>query len=263
MPMAQKLGTALVTGLFFLLLLITFTLGHEALEQKLDSGRSLPLVFTGEKGRTYKCIRTSINFRIQGHIMTLTKVGEAHTMQEVYESLDVHDLGRSVTVFVTLHAHQSTKDFFIAASSDHFIKPVLTATAILHLSSKIPPSQPLPIVQKCHIHWSITRARTIRLNLIANAARPNPQGSPHYGTIPIVRILVLENTAAETEPFTAETEPRSHVVHVLRRNRRLLGKLPDVNVYSPPSTSNEKSWNLDKVDPPSPPAPSGNPPIHE
>ncbi|GLT37923.1 hypothetical protein SLA2020_122040, partial [Shorea laevis] len=215
--------------------------------------------------------------------------------------LDVHDLGRSVTVFVTLHAHQSTKDFFIVVSS-HFIKPVLTATAILHyLSSKIPPSQPLPIVPNCHIHWSIKRARTIRLNLIANAARPIPQVSSHFGSIPIVRILVLENTAAdtkactnkkfpaETEPFPAETEPFpaetrpcahkkspaetepspaeakpcSHFVHVLPRNRRLLGKLPDVNVRSPPSTSNEKTWNLDKVDPPSPPAPSGNPPIHE
>lgn len=33
--------------------------------------------------------------------------------------------------------------------------------------------------------------------MTANAARPNPQGSFHYGTIPIVRRLVLANTAAK------------------------------------------------------------------
>ncbi|GKV51679.1 hypothetical protein SLEP1_g58310 [Rubroshorea leprosula] len=291
--MAQKLGSALVRGFFFLILpILTFTLGHEALEQRLDSGRPLPIVFIGEKGGTYKCIQTSMNFRSQGHITTLTKVGAAHTMaahtmQEGHESLDVHDLGGSVTVFVTLYAHQPTKDFFIVASS-HFTRPVLATTAILHcFGSKIPPSKPLPNCPTCHVHWSIQRASTIRLNLIANAARPIPQGSSHYRSIPIVRILVLENTAAETKPCTnkkfpaetepfpaqtkpcahkkspAETEPCSHVVHVLPRIRRLLGKLPDVNVHSPASTSNENSWNLDKVDPPSPPAPSGNPPIHE
>lgn len=31
--------------------------------------------------------------------------------------------------------------------------------------------------------------------MTANAARPNPQGSYHYGTIPIVRTLVLANSA--------------------------------------------------------------------
>lgn len=35
----------------------------------------------------------------------------------------------------------------------------------------------------------------IRLNLTANAARPNPQGSYHYGTIPVVRTLILANSA--------------------------------------------------------------------
>lgn len=35
-----------------------------------------------------------------------------------------------------------------------------------------------------------------RLNLTANAARPNPQGSFHYGTIPINRTFVLANGRA-------------------------------------------------------------------
>lgn len=36
-----------------------------------------------------------------------------------------------------------------------------------------------------------------RLNLTANAARPNPQGSFHYGTIKVVRTLILANSAAK------------------------------------------------------------------
>jgi iron transport multicopper oxidase len=34
-----------------------------------------------------------------------------------------------------------------------------------------------------------------RLNLTANAARPNPQGSFHYGTINVVKRFVFANTA--------------------------------------------------------------------
>ncbi|KAF2295152.1 hypothetical protein GH714_031733 [Hevea brasiliensis] len=122
----------------------------KVLQQELDQGFPLPLpdallinglsqgaTFTGEKGKTYKFrvsnvgIATAINFRIQGHTMTLVEVEGAHTIQEVYDSLDVH-VGQSVTV----------------------------------------------------------------LNLTANAARPNPQGSFHYGTIQVVRTVILANTAA-------------------------------------------------------------------
>ncbi|KAF5817591.1 putative cupredoxin [Helianthus annuus] len=40
------------------------------------------------------------------------------------------------------------------------------------------------------------QGKTIRWNLTANAARPNPQGSFHYGTIPITRTVVLANSKA-------------------------------------------------------------------
>lgn len=33
--------------------------------------------------------------------------------------------------------------------------------------------------------------------MTANAARPNPQGSYHYGTIPVARTIVLANSAAK------------------------------------------------------------------
>lgn len=67
-------------------------------------------------GKTYMIrvsnagIATSINFRIQGHKMKLIEVEGAHTMQEVYDSLDVH-VGQSVAVLVKLD--RPPQDYYI------------------------------------------------------------------------------------------------------------------------------------------------------
>ena len=118
-------------------------------------------------GKTYKFrisnvgISTSINFRIQGHTLTLVEVEGAHTIQEKYESLDVH-VGQSVAVLVKLQS--AVKDYYIVASS-RFTKPILTTTAILrYAGSNTPPSLPLPIAPTYHVHWSMKQARTIRLS---------------------------------------------------------------------------------------------------
>ncbi|CAN1814733.1 L-ascorbate oxidase homolog [Linum perenne] len=202
---------------------------YKVLEQKLDQGIPLPLpdgllinglpngkaVFTGEKGNTllidainveifseklYRFrisnvgIATSINFRIQGHTMSLIEVEGAHTLQELYESLDIH-CGQSVSVLVRLHAPVA-KDYFIVAST-RFTKPILTTTGILkYAGSNTPASLPLPVGPTYHLHWSMKQARTLRLNLTANAARPNPQGSFHYGTIQVKKTIFLTNTAS-------------------------------------------------------------------
>ncbi|GKV51671.1 hypothetical protein SLEP1_g58303 [Rubroshorea leprosula] len=87
-----------------------------------------------------------------------------------------------------------------------------------------------------------------RLNWVAKAATPVPK-----------------DAAAKTKPCsTALTTASSNVVHVLTRNPRRLqgGKLPEVNFYAPPSTSDEESENLSKL-PPTPPAPIGNTPPHQ
>ncbi|CAL5369547.1 unnamed protein product [Camellia sinensis] len=186
---------------------------HKILQQTLDSGNPFPFPdailinglpksasFIGEKGQSYLFrvsnvgLTTSINFRIQGHTLTLVEVEGAHTQQEVYESLDIH-VGQAVAVLVTLNG--SPKDYFIVASS-RFTKPILTATAILHYAgSNSPATEPLPIGPTYQLHWSMKQARTIRWNLTANAARPNPQGSFHYGTIPVVRTIILANSATK------------------------------------------------------------------
>ncbi|CAA7035819.1 unnamed protein product [Microthlaspi erraticum] len=198
-------------GDFTLLVSDWFNMSHKDLQKRLDAGYALPLpdallingvssglIFTGQQGKTYKFrvsnvgIETSINFRIQNHTMTLIEVEGAHTLQESYESLDVH-VGQSVTVLVTLKA--SVRDYYIVAST-RFTKPILNTTASLrYVGSKNAASGPLPIGPTYHIHWSMKQARTIRMNLTANAARPNPQGSFHYGTIPINRTIILANAA--------------------------------------------------------------------
>ncbi|XP_062075611.1 L-ascorbate oxidase homolog [Humulus lupulus] len=191
-----------------------FNAGHKALAKTLDYGKSLPLpdgllinglsrnkaVFSGQKGKTYKLrvsnvgIATSINFRIQGHKMVLVEVEGAHTLQEVYESIDIHP-GQSLALLVTLR--NAVRDYYIVAST-RFTKPFLTTTAILrYAGSSTPPQGALPIGPTYHIHWSMKQARTIRLNLTANAARPNPQGSFHYGTIKVARTIVLGNSEAK------------------------------------------------------------------
>ncbi|CAM8915686.1 unnamed protein product [Rhodiola kirilowii] len=200
-------------GEFTLLVGDWYKLDHKELRKRLDTGLNLPppngilingllksSTFAGEKGKTYKFrvsnvgIATTLNFRIQGHILKLIEVEGTHTLPLLYESMDIH-VGQSATFLVTLQA--TPKDYFIVASS-RFLKPFRTGTGILHYSgSKTPASMPLPAEPRGQLHWSMLQARTIRMDLEANAARPNPQGSFRYGTIPVSRTLILANTEAK------------------------------------------------------------------
>jgi hypothetical protein len=103
-------------------------------------------------------IATSINFRIQGHKLKLIEVEGAHTLQETYESLDIH-VGQSMTVLVTLDG--SIGDYYIVTSS-RFTDPILTTKATLRYSgsnSKAPGQLP---IGPTDVDWSIRQARTIR-----------------------------------------------------------------------------------------------------
>ncbi|PKI78431.1 hypothetical protein CRG98_001177 [Punica granatum] len=197
-------------GDFTLLIGDWFKTNHKTLQLALDSGKSLPFpdgvlingqskpTFSGDPGKTYRFrvsnvgLSTSLNFRIQGHNMKLVEVEGSHTVQNIYDSLDVH-VGQSVTVLVTLN--QLPKDYYIVAST-RFTKTVLTAIGVLHYSnSKTPVSGPVPGGPTVEVDWSIKQARTYRWNLTANAARPNPQGSFHYGKITPSRTIRLANSA--------------------------------------------------------------------
>lgn len=93
--------------------------------------------------------------------MTLVEVEGGHTIQETYESLDIHP-GQSAAVLITLR--NIPKDYYFVASS-RFTDPVLTATGIIRYEgSSIPPSKPLPIGPTYERHWSMKQARTIRFS---------------------------------------------------------------------------------------------------
>ncbi|XP_058211469.1 L-ascorbate oxidase homolog [Rhododendron vialii] len=199
-----------------------FARGHKSLKKLLDSGRSLgrpdgvhingksgkvgvnaePL-FTMEAGKTYRyrvCnvgLKTSVNFRIQGHSLKLVEMEGSHTVQNLYESLDVH-VGQCFSALVT--ANQEPKDYYAVVSSRFSRKPI-TAVGILRYangkgpaSPELPP--PPPETPTGAIAWSVNQFRSFRWNLTASAARPNPQGSYHYGQINITRTIKLVNSKA-------------------------------------------------------------------
>ncbi|XVE70341.1 hypothetical protein DITRI_Ditri10aG0064800 [Diplodiscus trichospermus] len=194
-----------------------YTKNHTLLKNFLDSGRSLgrpdgvlingknsnssgkdkPL-FTMEPGKTYKyriCnvgLKNSLNFRIQGHKMKLVEMEGSHTVQNVYDSLDVH-IGQCFAVLVT--ANQAPKDYVMVAST-RFTKTVLTTTGIIRYTNGKGAASPVLPPAPAGWAWSLNQFRTFRWNLTASAARPNPQGSYHYGAINITRTIKLVSTTS-------------------------------------------------------------------
>ncbi|KAI3930563.1 hypothetical protein MKX01_037009 [Papaver californicum] len=200
----------LPTADFTLLIGDWYRTNHKVLRNWLDSGKALPSphglllngqtrsLFTGDQGKTYMFritnvgLSTSINFRIQGHKMKLVECEGAHTVQSYYDSLDIH-VGQSFSVLVTFD--QPPKDYYIVAST-RFTRVNLTTTSVLrYTNSQADASGPLPLAPTLLTHWSMKQARTFRRNLTANAARPNPQGSYHYGQITTSRRIILSNSA--------------------------------------------------------------------
>ncbi|KAK1260677.1 hypothetical protein QJS04_geneDACA023643 [Acorus gramineus] len=189
-----------------------FKANHTDLKAILDGGQNLPFpdgllingrgwngnTFTVNQGQTYRFrisnvgLTTSINFRIEGHMMKLVEVEGSHTLQNSYDSLDIH-LGQSYSVLVT--ADQPGRDYYIAVST-RFTTPILSTAAILHYSNSAGAvSGPTPGGPTIQIDWSLNQARSIRWNLTASGPRPNPQGSYHYGLVNTTRTIRLANSA--------------------------------------------------------------------
>ncbi|KAG4191396.1 hypothetical protein ERO13_A07G090100v2 [Gossypium hirsutum] len=60
-----------------------------------------------------------------------------------------------------------------------------------------PASGPLPILNDYDTYFSMNQARSIRWNISAGAARPNPQGSFKYGDITVTDVYVILNRPVE------------------------------------------------------------------
>ncbi|KAL0369974.1 UNVERIFIED_CONTAM: L-ascorbate oxidase [Sesamum angustifolium] len=143
-----------------------FNKGHKSLKTILDSGRSIgrpdgiqingqsskvgdanakPL-FTFEAGKTYRfrvCnvgLRLSVNFRVQGHTMKVVEVEGSHTVQNVYDSLDLH-IGQCMSVLVTADQTPRTTTSWRPAGSPSILSQLwpsfvmLTEMGLHHLIS--------------------------------------------------------------------------------------------------------------------------------
>lgn len=196
-----------------------YTKTHSALKKFLDSGRSLgrpegvlingknakdgsdEAMFTMKAGKTYKyrvCnvgIKNSINLRFQNHPMKLVEMEGSHTVQNNYESLDVH-VGQCLTVLVT--ADKEPKDYYLVASTRFSKSPVTGKVIVRYENGKGPASPEIPEAPVGWA-WSLNQFRTFRWNLTASAARPNPQGSYKYGSIPFNRTIRLANTVSRAQ----------------------------------------------------------------
>ncbi|XP_052154932.1 L-ascorbate oxidase homolog [Oryza glaberrima] len=188
-----------------------YTKDHAAMAKMLDAGKSFgrphgvvingksgkaaadPPMFTVEAGKTYRLrvcnvgIKASLNFRIQGHDMKLVEMEGSHTVQDMYDSLDVH-VGHCLSVLVD--ADQKPGDYYAVAST-RFIHEAKSVSAVIRYSGSSTPPSPAVPEPPAGWAWSINQWRSFRWNLTASAARPNPQGSYHYGQINITRTIRL------------------------------------------------------------------------
>ncbi|XP_030547751.1 monocopper oxidase-like protein SKU5 [Rhodamnia argentea] len=158
-----------------------------------------------EPAKTYRFrvhnvgISTSLNFRIQNHNLLLVETEGSYTVQQIYANMDIH-VGQSYSFLVTMDQNAST-DYFIVASprfinSSKFSKAA--GVAVLHYSnSQGPALSPLPDPGENDAYASMNQARSIRWNVSAGAARPNPQGSFRYGEITVTDVYVILNRSPE------------------------------------------------------------------
>ncbi|KAI7750859.1 hypothetical protein M8C21_025265, partial [Ambrosia artemisiifolia] len=169
-----------------------YTRNHSALRASLDNGEELgmpdgvlingrgPFKYSSvvpdginhttlnvDPGKTYRIrvinvgVSTCLNFRIQNHSFLLAEAEGHYTSQQNYSSFDIH-VGQSYSFLVTMDQIASS-DFYVVAS-------------------------PRFVDQS---EWQ--RFTSIRMNNSASGARPNPQGSFHYGSINITDTYVLRS----------------------------------------------------------------------
>ncbi|XP_054821742.1 monocopper oxidase-like protein SKU5 [Prosopis cineraria] len=137
----------------------------------------------------------SFNFRIQSHKMVLVETEGSYVSQIELDSLDVH-VGQSYSVLVT--ANQSVSDYYIVASPKLY-NTNLVGIAVLHYeNSTTPANGSLPSgPDPFDLQFSINQARSIRWNLTAGAARPNPQGTFNVTNVTISQTFILKASTSD------------------------------------------------------------------
>ncbi|XP_027110489.1 monocopper oxidase-like protein SKS1 [Coffea eugenioides] len=218
-----------------------YTQNHTALREALDNGKQLGMpdgvIINGkgpyrynntlvpdgidyetinvDPGKTYRVrvhnvgVSTCLNFRIQSHNLLLAETEGYYTSQQNYTSMDIH-VGQSFSFLVTMDQNASS-DYYIVASARFVNQTVwqrVTGVAILHYSnSKGKASGPLPDPPNdvYDSSYALNQAMSIRQNVTASGARPNPQGSFHYGQINVTDTYILRSVP----PVTIEGKLRA------------------------------------------------------
>ncbi|PWA86171.1 copper-resistance protein CopA [Artemisia annua] len=160
------------------------------------------------QGRTYRIrvinvgVSTCLNFRIQSHNLLLAEAEGHYTSQQNYSSFDIH-VGQSYSFLVTMDQNASS-DYYIVASA-RFVNQSewqqVTGVAILkYANSKGDASGPLPDAPNdvYDTSFALNQAMSIRMNNSASGARPNPQGSFHYGSINVTDTYILRSLPPKT-----------------------------------------------------------------
>nr|ABV89619.1 Sku5-like 11 [Brassica rapa] len=195
-----------------------YTKSHTQLKKFLDGGRTIGrpdgIVINGKSGKgdgsdaplfTLKPERLTglgsvtwvsdiYHFRIQNHKMKLVEWKD----RTFFKRLRLSRRSRWPVLWHIVTANQEPKDYYMVASS-RFLKTVITTTGLLRYEGgKGPASSQLP-AGPVGWAWSLNQFRSFRWNLTASAARPNPQGSYHYGKINITRTIKLVNTQGKVD----------------------------------------------------------------
>ncbi|KAF8039125.1 hypothetical protein BT93_B1620 [Corymbia citriodora subsp. variegata] len=166
-----------------------------------------PETFSVTKGKTYRMRISNVgnalsfNFRIQGHKMVVVETEGSYTAQIAVDSLDIH-VGQSYSVLVT--ADRAEADYFIVATPklvEAERSGKLIALGVLHYeNSSVPPSYPIPSgPDPFDIGFSIRQAKSIRWNMTAGAARPNPQGTFNVSKVTPNQTFVLHGSTAKID----------------------------------------------------------------
>ncbi|KAG2313383.1 hypothetical protein Bca52824_024940 [Brassica carinata] len=202
-------------GEFDILIGDWFYTDYRGMRASLDNGLSLAtpdgILFNGhgpeeaffafQPGKTYRLrisnvgLKTSLNFRIQDHDMLLIETEGSYVQKRTLSNLDFH-VGQSYSVLVTaktdpVGCHRS---YYIFAST-RFSNSYMTGLALIRYpNSPIDPVGPVPAAPESWDYASSVRQTlSIREDLAVGAARPNPQGSYHYGRVNVSRTIILQN----------------------------------------------------------------------
>ncbi|XP_042755707.1 L-ascorbate oxidase homolog [Lactuca sativa] len=141
----------------------------------------------------------SINFRIQNHPMLLVETEGSYISQIILDTLDIH-VGQSYSVLVT--TNQPKADYYMVASPKMVNTPEssqLIGVGVLHYDDSTTPVQgPLPRgPDPFDLNFSINQAKSIRWNLTAGAARPNPQGTFNVSNVTLSQTFILQGSLDE------------------------------------------------------------------